>query len=286
MRAAIDPPPICRASGLFHDYYCFGLILSFYLIGLLAMVILNVFLHFGRASAQTEERHFRYLVLRNCRGGATFYGMLAATAAALTVPFSFARKFLSLLLVAGANRMALDMVHPEIGQAGACGSSSVAVVGHPTVQVNIAYPPLIDDLRKAVRNQNPAADAAAAKVAVEKTMRLAMVRQFAAAATAQEGLSSDDLQASAAAAAAVVCGGVWATALPFSAFVRQRPWFVLWCIVVAAAMIVRTGLSLSVAMDGCLVQASPSSVTLEYPVFSDCFLQFVVQKLACTIKNR
>ncbi len=211
--------------------------------------------------SQSEDRHVRYLVFRNCRPGASFLNAVASVACLPAAAARRAATLLSTLRTAAAAAAAVVAVRPTSTDdprhafvacrvAHAAAASSLGRVSCGSVASTTLDLIPKDALWKGNRPTGPPPTPeteAAGRAAAAEQLRQAMARRFVAAAVAApDSTAWGDERAAAAAAAAAECGGVWATALPFSAAVRGRR-FPVKAVALAAALLVRAALSLRVA---------------------------------------
>ena len=184
---------------------------------------------------QTDEWHSRYLVWRNCRGGASFSNLLTAI---VDLPRAALRRVAAFAGV----RQAVNVVRAQ----------EDALPEDESVKAL----PAVASVAKL-----------AAPMALEAQLQQAMMQQFAAAADTPDAVADDLLSAAAAAAAAAAEGGnVWSTSLPFSAAVRQQR-FLLMIALVLVALIVRTALSILVVVAKRRVQVCSPCILFELTSF-------------------
>ncbi len=183
---------------------------------------------------QTDEFHSRYLVWRNCRGGANFSSFLVAIA---YLPLTVARRVAAFPNWLRRARTVQDFEDYEVPPSAAR-------------ELGVLHDGLPAKALSAVVSEAKAT----VPVELETQLHQAIMLQFAAAAKVPDAMAGDLLTAAAAAAAAAAAGGsVWDTSLPFSAAVRQRR-FCLTMAVVFLALIIRAALSTLVVVEQRLVQ--------------------------------
>jgi hypothetical protein len=184
---------------------------------------------------QTDQSHSRYLVWRNCRGGATFTCFLVAIVYLPLTAAHRAAAFADWLLKA-RTAQAEDSKDYEFSRSAEADKMEREIAALPDSLPVMAHPAVMSVAEATV------------PMALEAQLQQAMMQQFATAAEVPDALAGDLLSAAAAAAVVSVEGGnVWDTSMPFSAAVRQRR-FSLSMALVILVLIIRAALSILVVV--------------------------------------
>jgi hypothetical protein len=214
-----------------------------------------------RLPHQIPERHARYLILRNVRDAPTFAG---AVVAGLRLPWTAARRAVAALLprfrspaasLASGTGSRCNFIEPNKNTASA--PTAAATLGRSFSEFKsdvdiMPGAPLVAKATAAVAGGGLHLTSED-DLDGDGSLRAALRGAFCEAMNSpplRRPLTGAHLRAEAAAAAAADpagVGGAWATALPFSAAVRGR-WFFVAALALASAALVRFGVAVAVVV--------------------------------------